>query len=446
MKNVNFKSKFDDCKTLREILDKINEESFNKVSYLLFSLWIFYPLFMMLITYFFNNDLARNIMFYILILIGSCGLITGIIYLLKKYYKNEKLNIKINLPYIIGIVLILWLTFTSFFSIDYNLTFTGDLYRKEGLETYYLYSGIFILGTILTNKKYIHNLFNSLLLVEVIMAIIALINNSFTFILMHNQEPYTGIFSQFNHYGYYLIFGVIISIFMFLNNKSKIKYLYLIIYSFLLYILILNDTFGCFLALFLTIIMILIYNLVIKKEVKKFIPIIIIFLLITCITYRDNKNVVFKNVNGFISDIETMIGIKEKEKSFDKIGTSRGILWRYGIKYIAESPVIGYGLEVIQIKYHKDCVNQSRPHNILIQFGVASGIIGIMLYISFIFIILYRSLKKVKELDNNSICLLFIVICYLISSMFGNSMFYTTPYFIICLGLLASNTFYKKSL
>ena len=452
MKNIKFKTKFDDCKTLREILDKIDDNFFQKMSLILFNIWILYPLCMMLITYYETNDIARDIMYYVLILMGSGGLIIGTFYLLKKYYKNQKFDIRENLPYLLGLILLLWLTFTSLFSINYRLSFTGEWYRKEGLETYLLYGGTFILGTMLTNKQYINILFNNLLIVEVIMAIISLIDNSFTFSLMNNQESYTGIFSQFNHYGYYLMFGIIISIFLFLNKKNKLKYLYLIIYGFLLYALIMNDTFGCYLAVLITIILVIIYQIFMKKNFKKNILIILIFTFISIFTYRYNQNVVYKNFKGLFVDAEVVSDTLKnkkikKEKKFiymDNIGTSRGILWRYGLKYIKESPVTGYGLEIIKIKYHEDNINQSRPHNILIQFGVASGIPGIILYISFILVILYRSIKKIKILNETIICILFIVICYLISSRFGHSMFYTTPYFIIFLGILASNTFYKK--
>lgn len=461
MKNVVFKTKFDDCKNLREILDKIDNSFFEKVSYKLLSMWILYPLLMMFITYKFNNDLARNIMFYLLIFIGVLGILLGIIYSLKKFYKKEKISIKKYLPIILGFILLFWCLFTSFFTNYYNLTFTGEPYRKEGLQTYFLYSGILLLGILLKNKKLLVKLFNKLLFVEVIIGIIALFNNSMTYSLMHNQEPYTGIFSQFNHYGYYLMFGIILSIFMFLNNKNKLfKLMYLTIYVFLLHLLILNDTFGCFLAILSTLIFIVFYYIFIKKQFKKIIPIIILFVLVSLITFRNNQNIVYKNFNKLFSDVKVVNNIvkdnKNKNKNNNKynnnkyklynIGTSRGLLWTYGIKYISKSPIIGHGIEATYILYPSDNINQSRPHNILIQFGIFTGIPGIIFYVIFILSILIRNLKKIKLLDDINIFCLFIVICYLISSMFGNSMFYTSPYFFIFLGIVCKNAFYEKEL
>ncbi|MBE6160209.1 MAG: O-antigen ligase family protein [Lactobacillales bacterium] len=459
MKNIVFKTKFDECKTLKEILDKINDTFFEKSSYYLLNLWILYPLLMMFITYRISNVLARNIMYYILIIVGMSGILIGTIYTLKKFYKKEKFNIKKYLPIIFGIVLLIWCIFTSFFSERISLSLFGEGYRREGLFTYFLYSGVLLLGIMLKNKKLLLKTFNNFLFVQIIVAIIALINNSFTYSLMNNQEPYTGIFSQFNHYGYYLMFGVLLSIFMFLdNNKLYKKILYLIIYGLLLYTLIMNDTFGSFLAIFVTFILIIIYYIFIKKKIKILIPIISIFILVSMCTYKYNQNVVCRNIKGLLVDLKIVNEVVKETKKVDKknknkklykinyIGTTRGTLWRYGFKYIGNSPIVGKGIESTYYLYPKDNINQSRPHNILIQFGIFTGIPGIILYILFIGSILIRNLKKIKILDNLNIFSLFIVVCYLISSMFGNSMFYTSPYFLIFLGIICKNAFYKKEL
>lgn len=456
MNKVLFKTKFDDCKTLREILDKINNSFFEKTSYKLLTIWILYPLLMMFITYTANNEIARDLMYIVLLIIGVLGIILGIIYSFKKFYKNEKFYIRKYLPLIIGIFLLFWCVLTSYFSINSNISFYGTNYRKEGLQTYFLYSGILLLGILLKNKKLLVKLFNKLIFVEIIISIISLLNNSITYSLMYNQEPYTGIFSQFNHYGYYLMFGILLSIFMFLNNK---KIIYLLTYSLLLYTLLLNDTFGCFLSILITLLLIIIYYIFIKKNLKKILPIICIFILICSVTKKDNYNVVQKNFNRFFYDVEvTNDAIKKINKINDKkkrtellnnlngIGTSRGTLWKYGIKYIIDHPIIGNGIESTVLLYRYDDINQSRPHNILIQFGIFTGIPGIILYILFIGLILIRNIKIIKVLDDINIFCLFIVICYLISSMFGNSMFYTSPYFFIFLGIISKNTFYKKEL
>ena len=198
---------------------------------------------MMILTYKVSNEIARNVMFYLLNFIGISGIIIGITYF---FVKKIKFSIKQHYIFIVGLLLILWLLITSLFSKDIYLSLIGEVYRKEGFQTYIYYSGVFILSLFLIEENKQIKLFNKLLIVEVIIAIISLLNNDLTCVLMHNQEPYTGIFSNINHYGYYLMFGILISIFLFINSSDKInKIMYLLVYSSLTYTLILNDTFGC---------------------------------------------------------------------------------------------------------------------------------------------------------------------------------------------------------
>ena len=51
-------------------------------------------------------------------------------------------------------------------------------------------------------------------------------------------------------------------------------------------------------------------------------------------------------------------------------------------------------------------------------------------------IIIKRNIRNFNIEDGVQVISLFTVIAYLISAMFGNSMFYTSPYFFIFLGFL----------
>ena len=127
----------------------------------------------------------------------------------------------------------------------------------------------------------------------------------------------------------------------------------------------------------------------------------------------------------------------------EKAGTGRLDLWINGIKFFLERPILGYGPDNLGAKYkeveiREEDRNQDRPHNLLIQLATTSGIIGLVTYVSAIGIILIRALKRMKMEDDVHVISFFVVIAYLISAMFGNSMYYTSPYFFIFLGLLMS--------
>ena len=109
-----------------------------------------------------------------------------------------------------------------------------------------------------------------------------------------------------------------------------------------------------------------------------------------------------------------------------------------------QKPILGYGAENLEVEYAKYNINQDRPHNLIIQLATTSGLPGLLLYISGIGLILFRGLKRLKEDDNTYIAVYFTVIAYLISAMFGNSMYYTSPYFFILLGFIMNKKFEKK--
>ena len=134
-----------------------------------------------------------------------------------------------------------------------------------------------------------------------------------------------------------------------------------------------------------------------------------------------------------------------KQSDVEKAGTGRMKLWIYGMKFFSERPILGYGPENLGAKYAEAKIGQDRPHNILVQLITTSGLPGLILYCSAIGIILFRSFKKLDMKNELHIVLLFVSISYIISSMFGNSMYYTTPYFFIILGLLVNGLLNEKN-
>ena len=112
------------------------------------------------------------------------------------------------------------------------------------------------------------------------------------------------------------------------------------------------------------------------------------------------------------------------------------LLWKYGLQFFMERPIFGYGPENLETKYLENHISQDRPHNLLIQLATTSGLPGLLLYISAICVILWKSLKKLDMKNQLHVTFMFVVITYLISAMFGNSMYYTSPYFFILLGFL----------
>ena len=89
-------------------------------------------------------------------------------------------------------------------------------------------------------------------------------------------------------------------------------------------------------------------------------------------------------------------------------------------------------------------IGEGRSHNLLIQLAGTTGIPGMLLYMTGILMILFRNLKYYKEWDIFSYTGVFVIISYIISSIVGNSGFYTSGYFYIFVGLVALTPKKKK--
>ena len=270
-------------------------------------------------------------------------------------------------------------------------------------------------------------------------------NNTILLNYINYKEIKLGVFYNSNHYGYYLTLASTLACILFITEKNKIiKILYAITYITLVYNLILNNTLGCYIAVSTTIVIFTIYCIYNKKYRVFSIISILIFIIISCIIQINGKNIVAKNIKGLTNDAKSIINSNKENTNWEKAGSGRAKLWKYGIIIFMQKPILGYGAENLEVEYVKYNINQDRPHNLIIQLATTSGLPGLLLYISGIGLILFRGLKRLKEDDNTYIAVYFTVIAYLISAMFGNSMYYTSPYFFILLGFIMNKKFEKK--
>lgn len=434
-------------KTIKKVLNFIKYKYLDIFSMIVLFLWTTSPLIeyilkersSMYYTYYFN---------FIIHPIGIFGFILYIIHFLK--LKNEK-KLKINnfIPEILLIILTILSIVSTIFSKNQTLAIFGESYRKEGLIVYILYIGVVLLSSIIHDNKYTKYIFKSIILSGLIITILPFFKNDFTFI------TYSNVFLQFNHYGYYLMINVMLSAFMFIDsNKLYKKIFYLVVYIFFTYLLIKNNTFGCYLAICISFFLLTIISLIKKFERKNIILLIIVFVLTSfTVSHFDIKigeKVNFKTIQNLISNNFTTLskdtkGIIDKdEKATKRAGTGRGLLWKEAWNYTKEHPITGGGMECLNSYYiQKNVTYNDRPHNVILQISSFIGIPGAIVYIIFIGYIAIIGLKYIGK-DKYFTSIYFTGMCYFISSIFGNSMYYTSPYFMILLGLLIGFIRIKK--
>lgn len=367
--------------------EKIFEGFKEAKDYLIF-IFIFILFFLPLFKeYYPSSIIFMELDYPILIIGGIIGIFFSAICLSIRYYiSDNKKQFYINMiPIFLLILYMLWTLISSFFAEDKELAFLGTWYRKDGYLTYIAYAGVFGVSFFIDSKevkKILLYFFIIAAILTIILVQIANYTNSFS--LVYNRDITTTSFSNTNHYGYYLLLLTSISAFLFISTKNNIlKIFFCFIYSFILYFLIKNNTFGCYLALLFTFVF---YTVIItiKKWEKKYIIIsITIFVFLSLvITSKINENITKKNISILAKDIQTISSSNSSDKRWQQSGSGRMKLWKYGIQFFAEKPILGYGPENLGNKYNEININQDRPHNLLIQLATTSGLPGLILYIS----------------------------------------------------------------
>lgn len=391
-----------------------------KLSYFLCILLVTLPFFI----FFCNLIEVKNIdiiWWSINLFIGYSG------YLVLIYKLFFKKGISFNLEKILFLIFIVLIIITTVIN---KGSYIGDDYRHDGLLTFLSYIGIFIHATNI-KKEDIYKLFKIFSITAFFLSLVCLLDNQFNLYLNFNNYKYSSIFYNPNHFAYYLTISLILVINLFLNENNKIKNIInYIIFIVIFCVFILNNTFGSFLGFLLAFVILFIMFVIRKKDLLKLFILLFTIIILSLDVSNNRGVIVINNFKSLFGDIETL-SVETEESKLVKVG-NRYILWKYGIEMIKERPLLGYGLDNLWDKYRSYGINEDRPHNEFIQIGASSGIITLSTYILFLVLIVIKGLKQ----DKINILLSITVIGYLGSSFFGNTMFYTTPYFYLMVGLL----------
>lgn len=388
-------------------------------------------------------------------IVGAIGFILLLIEICKRLYtkKNIKEYEKQILPITILGIFLIWTFISCLFSPNKTNAFLGTEYRKDGLISYLVYGGFFGCAFLLKSKKSQKILINSFIALAIAnIIVVELYNKGIGTTIFAGREITRTCFYNINHYAYYLLLATTTVNFLFITEKSKLKkIIYMLAYVFLLYYLILNNTLGCYLALAITLMIFLVYSLACKQK-RKVACVSILLLIALSFMVQEAKNITEANIRNLKTDISNILmagnnNAENREKiqqAVNHAGSGRIQIWKYGIKFFMERPILGYGPENLEIKYKELGIDQDRPHNLMIQMATTSGIVGAIIYFTAIGIILITAIKYIKMENEIHIISLGCVIAYLISAMFGNSMYYTSPYFFIFLGLLLYENIKQK--
>lgn len=424
---------------------------FEKLFYALLITLIFVPILQIPIYYISNFDWYLNYNLFIES-IAQISLICLIIFILYNTYKDKKFIfncIKNNKSLIFLIIFLICVFISSILSKDLSLAFHGSDYRHEGFFMYIYYTVFFLISLSIKDYKKKINLAKIISICATLISIMVIYQYINPFNDRYVSTNLTGVFFHFNHLGYYFSISTIVtSVLIVINNDTKKSIFYSILMTIQVSALVINDTFGAYLAILISLfLLILIFKLnkdfinTCKSNFIIFIP-ILIFIVVTVFFnilgighFIDNFSSLFSDINSLFSKIFGF-NTSSYKKHEESTGTARIELWKAAIKFSLNNPILGSGLEQLA-PYYKDLgFIQTKPANEYIYILASSGFPAFIFYITWLVKILASKLKKLTQLSNIELLGFLCSLSYLISAFFGNSTFYITPYFLMFLAFI----------
>lgn len=253
----------------------------------------------------------------------------------------------------------------------------------------------------------------------------------------------------------YLTFAIAIALMLFFQSSSKAgKYFYGSVAIFQFIVMYFTATRGAALALGIAIPLFLFLYLFLfrgqdgkEKLFKKIAVGILAALVIAPVLLMVFRNTEFVQNNNVLSRFASI--------SFgDKTIRSRFMIWGIGTKAFAERPVLGWGqenfLQAFSKYYDPRLYDQEpwfdRPHNIVFEWLINGGILGLLAYLSLFGAFGYSVFKEMKKgsLDKKEgLVLLVLPVAYLAQNFFVFDNFNT---YVLFFGLLAyANSLYGGS-
>ncbi|MEA4890493.1 MAG: O-antigen ligase family protein [Clostridiaceae bacterium] len=416
-------------KRISELIDYIPERGIEWSAAGLLLIWSMTPLIVLLRLSWYN----------ILLQIGFLGLLLGLAGGAKRirYYtqhKDEWKHYLLNHLLPLFLLLLLFWSILSFLASDnHELSFYGDLYRSDGLLSYFAYAGIFTCGCLVKHIRPLKMILALFSVAAAILSLLILIDSQPVnrLLLLHKDAA---VFYNTNHFGYYACLAIMCSLLLWMTESKSLfrQIFWLTTLGILTAALVKNASLGPYLAVLvgLTISFVLILWLK-RTQARRFLVAAAIFFLASGITDAQSG----KLLHDFLQLFTDTSSIANGSENADQAGSGRWRLWLAGLRFTAEKPLFGYGPDNLGKRYLDLGIQIDRPHNELIQIAASLGVPALLFYLSALTAHLAAFFRKRKQLTMVVIGLCGALLTYFVSSLFGNTMYYTTPFFLMVLGL-----------
>lgn len=365
-----------------------------------------------------------NVSIYIVlyVIIGLFSIVYSLVLIINRVKKKQFFLKKWD-AFLVGMMV--WGLISTIISDDVFLSVFGTEYRFDGYFSYLIYSSMYIIVRLACNDKKRIYVVKALAVTSTILCARWVI-----------YEDITSVFRNSNHFAYILVIGTALYLgFIMYETIAKKLIIYIILFTINIFTLIYNNTFGGYLAIIFAIIYSTIVVLVINRKMFPNILLCVVVFIMASVVIDMQTNIVTNNFVSLFTDTEKVI---ENRDESDASGSGRIKLWRQAFKYIKDRPMFGYGPEGTTNMYIDDGFDNDRPHNEFIQCALFMGIPALLMYIGALILISIYGIGNLKTLGPEVIIASIAVVGYCISSFFGNTMYYTTPYYWMVIGVVSA--------
>lgn len=320
---------------------------------------------------------------------------------------------------------------------EYDLT--GHPYMFESIYSYIAYSIVyFFCGMFVSSEKMKKGLFYLLIFTALPLNFMVLLDKwgcSIKYFIGHGGA--VAVFHNSNHYGYYLVMVVLTSYILFVYEKKLALKIASAISAIIgSMALIVADVLGSYIAVLFVLFCFTIYCLIKDKNYCFYaLSTLISFILVTVI-----MSFWYPTVISSIVELQKDLGVIASDPLETDLpytgNTGRWMLWQGVLTHIGEKPFVGFGVEGLLNRY-----GVGTPHNELLQYMEFFGIPAMLLYLAAVAVIFITILRHSSKFSKATLVCFCASVGYIIGSMFGVTVYYTTPFIYIFLGLTYAEYF-----
>ena len=374
-------------------------------------------------------------------IVGACSAMNIVFTLGKMRYAKRPVRVEArkNPVFIIFGLLLVWMcvNFFIFRPVQGGL-FNGVSLQHESFSLnleYYL--GFFMLGFFLTDHRLKLLLLRLLVCVSVFVAPCAeYFWRHVTASSVYDWYPMLdAVFTNSNYYGYFLCMVISLCAGL-LVAEERIGWRVFYIFALLLNTATLSDnrTMGAWIAAFCACVFLIIvcrirdgvWNRWALAALGLYVAALVITGLLNGMLFMKFGKL-FSGVSAVLTD--------PNSQAAQSAGTNRWGVWQRYLDLIAHNPIFGIGMEGIYVYQLLAYVGSQRPHNEYLQYAVFYGIPAVILYTMGVVGVFLRAFLRRATLDNVTLAALTSAMAYVVSACFGVTVYNTTPFFFIMLGL-----------